>query len=31
VYIIVVAALYIPCRWFAGVKSRHREGWLKYI
>ncbi len=31
VFVIVVAALYAPCRWFAGVKARHRDGLLKYI
>lgn len=31
VFVIVVAALYLPCRWFAGVKARHPTGWLRYI
>jgi uncharacterized membrane protein len=31
VFLIVVAALYVPCRWFAGMKARRREGLLKYI
>jgi uncharacterized membrane protein len=31
VYVIVIAALYVPCRWFADVKSRRREGWLSYF
>jgi uncharacterized membrane protein len=31
VFAIVIAALYFPCQWFAGVKARHREGWLKYV
>jgi len=31
VWVIVVAILYVACRWFAGVKARHREGWLRYI
>ena len=26
----VVAVLYIPCRWFAGVKARGQQGWLRY-
>ena len=31
VFAIVVAALYVPCRWFARVKSRQRDGWLRYL
>jgi uncharacterized membrane protein len=31
VFAIVVAALYFPCRWYAGVKARHRGGWLSYL
>jgi uncharacterized membrane protein len=31
VFAIVIAALYFPCRWFAGVKARRREGWLRYV
>jgi uncharacterized membrane protein len=31
VFVIVVAMLYVPCRWFAGVKARRREGWLRYL
>jgi uncharacterized membrane protein len=27
----VVAILYPPCRWFSGVKSRYRYGWLSYF
>jgi uncharacterized membrane protein len=27
----VVAALYLPCRWFAGVKARRRDWWLSYL
>src|SRR3989475_3826931 len=29
--IVVIALLYSPCRWFARVKSRRRDGWLAYI
>lgn len=28
---IVIAVLYLPCRWFAGVKSRRRDWWLSYL
>ena len=31
VFVIVVAALYVPCRWFAGLKARHRDGLLQYL
>jgi uncharacterized membrane protein len=31
VWLVVVALLYGPCRWFAGVKRRHRWAWLSYL
>jgi len=31
VYALVVAMLYYPCRWFAGVKASHRESFLRYL
>jgi len=31
VFVIVIALLYFPCRWFAGVKARHQKGWLSYL
>jgi uncharacterized membrane protein len=27
----VLILLYGPCRWFAGLKQRHRDGWLSYL
>ena len=27
----VVAAMYPPCRWFAGVKQRRSDAWLSYL
>ena len=31
VFVIAVAILYFPCRWFAGVKARGRHAWLRYL
>jgi len=31
VWLGVVTALYVPCRWFAGVKKRRRDWWLSYV
>ena len=31
VTILVVIALYFPCRWYAKVKSRSRSHWLKFL
>lgn len=31
VWVAVVATLYPPCRWFAGVKQRRRDAWLSYL
>ena len=30
-WIIVVAALYLPCRWFANVRRRRNDVWLSYL
>lgn len=31
VFVIVVALLYFPCRWFARVKARHPNSWFSYL
>ena len=31
VWVLVVALLYLPCRWFAEVKRRRSERWLSYL
>ena len=31
VWLIVVLAMYPPCRWFAAVKQRNRSPWLSYL
>ena len=31
IWIFVVAALYFPCKWFAGVKQRSKKWWLAYF
>jgi uncharacterized membrane protein len=28
---LIVAILYLPCRWYAGVKGRRRDWWLGYL
>jgi uncharacterized membrane protein len=28
---IVVVTLYLPCRWFAGVRQRRSDAWLSYL
>ncbi|HEY8502947.1 MAG TPA: hypothetical protein VIL46_00095, partial [Gemmataceae bacterium] len=30
-WVVVLLGLYPPCRWFAGVKQRHRAVWLSYL
>jgi uncharacterized membrane protein len=31
IWIAIVAAMYLPCRWYAGVKARDTTGWLSYL
>lgn len=31
VWIGIVAALYLPCRWFADQKRRHPGGWMSFL
>jgi hypothetical protein len=31
VWLLVVVALYLPCRWFAGLKQRRTEWWWSYL
>ena len=31
VTLIAVAILYVPCRWFADLKARRRDAWLRYL
>jgi hypothetical protein len=30
-WILIMAALYPACRWYAGVKQRRRDWWLSYL
>jgi uncharacterized membrane protein len=31
IWLIAVAVLYLPCRWFAELKRRRGDGWLSYL
>ena len=31
VFAVAIAILYLPCRWFAGLKARRSEWWLRYL
>ena len=28
---LAVAALYLPCRWYGGLKARRSDGWMKIL
>ncbi len=31
VWLVIVSSLYLPCRWFAGVKQRRHDPWLSFL
>jgi hypothetical protein len=31
VWAAVIVLLYVPCRWFAGLKARRKDWWLSYL
>jgi hypothetical protein len=31
IWIVAVAALYFPCRWWASLKQRRKDWWLSYL
>ncbi|HLB36087.1 MAG TPA: heparan-alpha-glucosaminide N-acetyltransferase domain-containing protein [Gemmatimonadales bacterium] len=31
VWAVAIVVLYVPCRWFAGVKARRKDWWLSYL
>ena len=31
VFVVCVAALYVPCRWYARLKAEHKSRWLSYL
>ena len=31
IWIFVIAALYLPCKWYANYKRSHRQWWLAYL
>jgi uncharacterized membrane protein len=31
IWVAVVVMLYVPCRWFAGLKARRKDPWLSYL
>jgi hypothetical protein len=31
VFAVAIGLLYVPCRWFAAVKARRTDWWLRYL
>jgi hypothetical protein len=31
VFVVAIALLYAPCRWFANLKARRSDWWLRYL
>jgi uncharacterized membrane protein len=31
IFLVDVAGLYVACRWFAKLKARRQERWLRYL
>ena len=31
VFVVMIAVLYFPCRWYAGVKARNRGSLLRFL
>ncbi len=31
VWAVAIVLLYFPCRWYADLKARRRDWWLKYL
>lgn len=31
IFVIAIALLYFPCRWFAALKARRNDWWLRYL
>ena len=31
VWAVAIVLLYVPCRWFAELKARRRDRWLRYL
>jgi uncharacterized membrane protein len=31
VFVVAIALLYVPCRWFANLKARRSDWWLRYL